>query len=134
MDDNILYYGDNLDILRRYVKDETVDLIYLDPPFNSNRAYNVLFEERNGSEAAAQIQAFDDTWHWLPPAALPRIGRRPLRPSSSQRSTAIRFTQESFALGDAVYLVSIRCRRTIATESRRSYWRNASTSALPFII
>ena len=64
MDGNILYYGDNLDILRRYVKDETVDLIYLDPPFNSNQAYNVLFEEKNGSRSSAQIQAFDDTWHW----------------------------------------------------------------------
>ena len=61
---NSLYYGDNLDILRRYVKDETVDLVYLDPPFNSNANYNVLFKERDGSEAASQIQAFEDTWTW----------------------------------------------------------------------
>ena len=61
---NILYYGDNLDILRRYVKDETVDLVYLDPPFNSNTNYNVLFAEKNGSKAASQIQAFSDTWTW----------------------------------------------------------------------
>ena len=61
---NILYYGDNLDILRRYVKDETVDLVYLDPPFNSNTNYNVLFAEKDGSKAASQIQAFSDTWTW----------------------------------------------------------------------
>ena len=61
---NQLYYGDNLDILRRYVKDETVDLVYLDPPFNSNANYNVLFAEKDGSKAASQIQAFTDTWTW----------------------------------------------------------------------
>ena len=61
---NILYYGDNLDILQRYVKDEAVDLVYLDPPFNSNANYNVLFKERDGSEAASQIKAFEDTWTW----------------------------------------------------------------------
>jgi 16S rRNA G966 N2-methylase RsmD len=50
--DNILYYGDNLDILRRYIAAETVDLVYLDPPFNSNANYNVLFAERDGTQAA----------------------------------------------------------------------------------
>ncbi len=64
MAENMLYFGDNLDILRRYVADESVDLIYLDPPFNSNQAYNVIFEEENGSGSGAQIEAFDDTWHW----------------------------------------------------------------------
>lgn len=64
MADNALYYGDNLDILRRYIKDETIDLIYLDPPFNSQANYNVLFAEQNGSRAAAQIHAFEDTWRW----------------------------------------------------------------------
>ncbi len=61
---NHLYFGDNLDILRRYVGDESVDLIYLDPPFNSKASYNVLFKERSGAESAAQIKAFDDFWHW----------------------------------------------------------------------
>ncbi len=61
---NRLYFGDNLDILRRYVADASVDLIYLDPPFNSNATYNVLFRERSGEESAAQITAFEDTWHW----------------------------------------------------------------------
>ena len=61
---NRLYFGDNLDILRQYVDDESVDLIYLDPPFNSNATYNVLFRERSDEESAAQITAFEDTWHW----------------------------------------------------------------------
>ena len=59
-----LYYGDNLDILRRYLKDETVDLVYLDPPFNSAQSYNAFFHEKDGTDAASQIQAFEDTWHW----------------------------------------------------------------------
>lgn len=64
MAENFLYYGDNLDILRRYIRDETVDLVYLDPPFNSNQDYNILFTERDGSRSAAQIKAFGDTWQW----------------------------------------------------------------------
>ena len=64
MDSNSLYYGDNLDILRRYVQDESVDLVYLDPPFKSNQTYNVLFQEKDGSQSASQIKAFEDTWHW----------------------------------------------------------------------
>jgi DNA modification methylase len=59
-----LFYGDNLDVLRRHIKDESVDLVYLDPPFNSNASYNVLFAEQDGSRSAAQIQAFGDTWRW----------------------------------------------------------------------
>jgi DNA modification methylase len=65
---NVLYYGDNLDILRRYVPDESVDLIYLDPPFNSNRAYNVIFKDESGRNTDAQLLAFEDTWHWGPDA------------------------------------------------------------------
>ncbi len=61
---NKLYFGDNLDILRQHVADESVDLIYLDPPFNSKATYNVLFREKSGEQSAAQITAFDDTWHW----------------------------------------------------------------------
>jgi len=66
---NRLYYGDNLDILRRYIKDESVDLIYLDPPFQSNAGYNVLFAEHDGRGSTAQIKAFEDTWHWDAAAA-----------------------------------------------------------------
>ena len=61
---NRLYFGDNLDILREHVADDSVDLIYLDPPFNSNANYNVLFREPSGEPSAAQITAFEDTWHW----------------------------------------------------------------------
>ena len=64
MDTNQLYYGDNLDILRTHIPDESVDLIYIDPPFNSNQAYNVIFSEADGSSSQAQIQAFEDTWRW----------------------------------------------------------------------
>ncbi|MGD0322759.1 MAG: DNA methyltransferase [Terriglobia bacterium] len=61
---NKLYFGDNLKILRDHVADASVDLIYLDPPFNSNATYNVLFKEKSGEESAAQIMAFEDTWQW----------------------------------------------------------------------
>jgi DNA modification methylase len=62
--ENVLYYGDNLEILKRYIADESIDLVYLDPPFKSNQSYNVLFKEKNGSQAASQIRAFEDTWTW----------------------------------------------------------------------
>jgi site-specific DNA-methyltransferase (adenine-specific) len=67
--ENTLFYGDNLDILREYVPSESVDLVYLDPPFNSNRNYNVLFKDESGTESQAQITAFEDTWHWNEGAA-----------------------------------------------------------------
>ena len=59
-----LFYGDNLDILRNHIEDESVDLVYLDPPFNSNANYNVLFKSPDGTNSQSQIEAFDDTWHW----------------------------------------------------------------------
>jgi len=62
--ENTLFYGDNLKVLREYIPDESVDLIYLDPPFNSNRNYNVLFKDERGTDSEAQIVAFEDTWHW----------------------------------------------------------------------
>jgi len=68
-DENTLYYGDNLDILRRYIQDESVDLIYLDPPFNSAQDYNILFREQDGTRSASQIKAFGDTWCWDAEAA-----------------------------------------------------------------
>ncbi len=64
IDPNALIYGDNLTVLRQYIPDESVDLVYLDPPFNSNANYNVLFKDKSGADAAAQIEAFGDTWHW----------------------------------------------------------------------
>jgi len=61
---NTLYYGDNLDILRDYIPSESVDLVYLDPPFNSNASYNLLFAQKDGAQSSAQIRAFEDTWQW----------------------------------------------------------------------
>lgn len=61
---NALYYGDNLPVLREHIPDESVDLVYLDPPFNSNTTYNVLFKEQTGEASPAQIHAFNDTWEW----------------------------------------------------------------------
>ena len=69
MDGNVLYYGDNLDVLQRYLANESVDLVYLDPPFKSDQNYNVLFAEQDGSRSAAQIQVFEDTWQWDQAAA-----------------------------------------------------------------
>jgi len=74
---NALYYGDNLDVLRHHVATESVDLVYLDPPFNSNRSYNVLFKARSGEASQAQIEAFDDTWPLaalIPPVSHHRPG------------------------------------------------------------
>jgi site-specific DNA-methyltransferase (adenine-specific) len=62
--DNHLYYGDNLDVLREHIPAESIDLVYLDPPFNSNANYNILFKSPAGASADAQIEAFEDTWHW----------------------------------------------------------------------
>jgi len=61
---NKLFYGDNLDVLRDQIASESVDLIYLDPPFNSNANYNILFKSKTGDRSDAQIEAFEDTWHW----------------------------------------------------------------------
>jgi site-specific DNA-methyltransferase (adenine-specific) len=58
---NQLFFGDNLDVLRQHIKDEGIDLVYLDPPFKSDQDYNVLFREQDGTRSAAQIKAFHDT-------------------------------------------------------------------------
>ena len=65
-----LYFGDNLGVLREDIDDESIDLIYLDPPFNSQATYNVLFKEPTGQAAESQIEAFEDTWHWNETAAV----------------------------------------------------------------
>lgn len=61
---NTLYFGDNLHVLRDRIADESVDLVYLDPPSNSNANYNILFRSPDGSSSESQIEAFEDTWHW----------------------------------------------------------------------
>jgi len=66
---SILYYGDNLDVLRRHIQADSVDLVYLDPPFKSNQDYNILLKEKNGARSQSQIKAFADTWQWDEPAS-----------------------------------------------------------------
>ena len=63
MRNRTLFFGDNLEILRKKISNESFDLIYLDPPFNSNRSYNVLFKE-GMVDSPAQVKAFEDSWHW----------------------------------------------------------------------
>jgi 16S rRNA G966 N2-methylase RsmD len=79
---NQLYYGDNLEVLRQHIKDESVDLIYLDPPFNSRQDYNVLFAEKDGTRSSSQIMAFEDTWEWNVDA------ERPTRKLSSRAAAS----------------------------------------------
>ncbi len=80
---NVLYFGDNLEILRKYIPDNSVDLIYLDPPFNSKATYNVLYKEPTGKLSQAQISAFEDTWHWglESERALQEIAASPIAPT-----------------------------------------------------
>jgi site-specific DNA-methyltransferase (adenine-specific) len=84
---NKLYYGGNLQVLRDYIPDQSVDLIYLDPPFNSRQDYNVLFAEKDGNRSAAQITAFKDTWEHNEEASSANgakytsLGHRPRTPS-----------------------------------------------------
>src|ERR1019366_8004124 len=94
--ENKLYYGDNLGVLRESIGDESVDLIYLDPPFNSNASYNVLFASPSGERSKAQIEAFDDTWHWNDTAEL--AFDEVLKGPNSQASMMLRAMRS--ALGD----------------------------------
>lgn len=107
---NYLYYGDNLDILRRYIQDESVDLIYLDPPFKSDQSYNIIFQERNGTKSRAQIKAFEDTWHWDFSAA--RTWTEIVEKSSNRRLADLMVAMRKF-LGDndmMAYLVMMAIR------------------------
>jgi 16S rRNA G966 N2-methylase RsmD len=72
---NQLYYGDNLEVLRQH-QDESVDLIYLDPPFNSRQDYNVLFADKDGTRSSSQIMAFENTWEWNVDAERAKRNRR----------------------------------------------------------
>ena len=84
MHTNILYYGDNLGILRKYIPNDSVDLIYLDRPFNSKATYHVLYKEQTGEPSQAQITAFEDTWHWglESEEALQEMLESPIAPSA----------------------------------------------------
>ena len=83
---NTLYYGDNLQVMREHIADQSVDLVYLDPPFNSNASYNVLFREKSGEDSPAQIRAFNDTWHWTQEAERTFEAEILLNPTRPRRS------------------------------------------------
>jgi DNA modification methylase len=91
MDTNVLYYGDNLEILRKHIPDESIDLIYLDPPFNSSATYNVLFKEPSGKSSQAQMSAFEDTWHWglESERALQEIAASPIAPAATKEFMSV---------------------------------------------
>lgn len=108
---NKLYFGDNLDILREHIRDETVDLIYLDPPFNSNANYNVLFKSPKGHSSAAQIEAFEDTWHWNEQAELEfgELVRQPNTDVSEMMQALRRFLGEN----DMMAYLTMMCNRLL---------------------
>jgi len=112
---NTLYYGDNLDVLRRHIDSESVDLVYLDPPFNSNATYNVLFAEQDGARAAGQIKAFEDTWQWdqASAAALEEV----VEAGGQTASVMLAFRQ---ALGDSDMLAYLSMMAPRLVELRRA--------------
>ena len=102
---NRLFYGDNLPILREHIANESVDLIYLDPPFNSNATYNVLFKSPTGEKSTAQIEAFDDTWHWSETAA--RAYDEAVHDANSDVSELLRALRAFLKEGDMLAYVSM---------------------------
>jgi DNA modification methylase len=111
MSDNALHYGDNLSVLRENVADESVDLIYLDPPFNSNATYNVLFKAPGGEESQAQIEAFGDTWHWNEAAedAFDRV----MRSSNSDAANMLRAMRSFLHENDMMAYLSMMAARLL---------------------
>jgi DNA modification methylase len=111
MADNNLYYGDNLDILQRHVGEQTVDLVYLDPPFNSNQDYNVLFKEREGERSAAQVKAFKDTWMWDQEAS--RAYQEMVEHGPEEVSKALRAFQTFLGFNDMLAYLSMMAPRLV---------------------
>ena len=108
---NTLYFGDNLDILREHIADESVDLIYLDPPFNSKRDYNLLFKTPKGHASEAQITAFEDSWHWGEQAEheFEEILHQPNTDAAEMIRSLRRFLHEN----DMLAYVVMMCRRLL---------------------
>ncbi len=112
---NALYYGDNLNWLRDHdiFPNESVDLIYLDPPFNSNANYNVIFNEPSGEQSQAQIKAFDDTWGWDKQASedsLKQLGLAGGKPEIVDYINWIAQRADSFSKSTAAYLAMMSIR------------------------
>lgn len=108
---NALYYGDNLGVLRESIADESVDLIYLDPPFNSNASYNVLFKAPGGEQSAAQIEAFEDTWHWNDTAEL--AFDEVLKGPNSDAATMLRAMRSALGENDMMAYLAMMAVRLI---------------------
>jgi DNA modification methylase len=108
---NTLYYGDNLKILRQHVSDQSVDLVYLDPPFKSNQDYNVLFKERNGTRSAAQVKAFKDTWQWDTEAS--RAYQEMTEHGPEQVSKVLRAFQTFLGFNDMLAYLSMMAPRLV---------------------
>ncbi|MEN3028811.1 MAG: DNA methyltransferase [Aquificaceae bacterium] len=109
--ENLLYYGDNLKVLREYIKDESVDLIYLDPPFNSKADYNVLFKEPTGELSQAQITAFEDTWHWTEDTE--RAYQEIIQTAPSQVVDIMRALREFLRRNDVLAYLTMMCIRLL---------------------
>ncbi|MBI4331247.1 MAG: restriction endonuclease [Chloroflexi bacterium] len=111
METNVLYYGDNLDILRKYIPDGSVDLIYLDPPFNSKKDYNILFKEDDSQWSPAQVKAFEDTWRW--DAQAEAAYQEVIDTSSMRLAKLISAMREGIGANDVMaYLVMMATRLT----------------------
>lgn len=109
--ENTLYYGDNLDILRNHVADKSVDLIYLDPPFNSKADYNLLFREPTGEPSKAQITAFEDTWHWKEETE--RAYREIMETAAAAVVEMMRAFRHFVGLNDVMAYLTMMCIRLI---------------------
>ncbi len=108
---NTLYYGDNLSILRDYIADDSIDLIYLDPPFNSKATYNVLFKSATGSDSQAQVTAFEDTWHWTSETA--EAFDQVMSSGNSQASEMLRAFREFMGENDMMAYLTMMAIRLI---------------------
>lgn len=109
--ENTLYYGDNLQILREYIPNNSIDMIYLDPPFNSKSNYNILFQEPNGTKSKAQITAFEDSWHWT--EEIERTFQEIMETSSSKITEMMRSFREFIGINDIMAYLSMMCIRLI---------------------
>jgi site-specific DNA-methyltransferase (adenine-specific) len=106
---NHLYYGDNLQVMREHIADESVDLVYLDPPFNSQANYNILFRAPTGEQSKAQIEAFEDTWHWNDSAE--RAFDEVIQSGNTDVAEMLRATRSSLKENDMMaYLIMIAVR------------------------
>ena len=123
---NALYFGDNLEVLRESIKDESVDLIYLDPPFNSNASYNVLFKTPQGHQSDAQIEAFDDTWHWGEQAE--HEFNEILQSGNTAVAEVIQSLRRFLGENDMMAYLTMMCNRVLVYWVRNSFTKSSDAS------